>query len=140
MSTKTIDSTAATATSLRRPAKPEGGRKSAKGAKAKPAKKSRQPKAGAHAKARRANKRVDCHRPDETRRGCHADRDHGNHRLAAPHGAGLRFASWQQGRGEDRVREERQRGAYVPHRQVAQLRQVCLQTPLPAPARAAFRP
>jgi len=59
MSTNTIDSTAAAATSQRRPAKPEGGRKSAKSAKAKPAKKSRQPKAGAHAKARRANKKAD---------------------------------------------------------------------------------
>jgi len=59
MSTNTIDSTAATATSQRRPAKPEGGRKSAKSAKAKPAKKSRQPKAGAHAKARRANKKAE---------------------------------------------------------------------------------
>lgn len=56
MSTNTIDSTAATATSQRRPAKPEGGRKSAKSAKAKPARKS---KTAAKPKARRANKKAE---------------------------------------------------------------------------------
>jgi len=56
MSTNTIDSTAATATSQRRPAKPEGGRKSAKSAKAKPAKKSQ---AAAKPKVRRANKKAE---------------------------------------------------------------------------------
>jgi len=56
MSTNTIDSTAATATSQRRPAKPEGGRKSANSAKAKPTKKSQ---AAAKPKVRRANKRAE---------------------------------------------------------------------------------
>jgi len=56
MSTNTIDSTAATATSQRRPAKSESGRKSAKSAKAKPANKS---KTAAKPKARRANKKAE---------------------------------------------------------------------------------
>jgi hypothetical protein len=78
------------------------------------------------------------HRDDEARQGRDASRDHGNHGLAGAHGAGLRQHPGQQGRGEDRILEERRRGAQLPHREVKLPAKSPLQTPLPVPAGAAF--
>ena len=46
-------------------------------------------------------------------------RDHENHRLAEAHRAGLRQHPGEQGWAEDRIPQERRRGAQLPHREVA---------------------
>ena len=63
-------------------------------------------------------------RDDEARQGRDAGRDRGSHGLAEAHGTGLRQHPGQQGRREDRILEERRRGANLSHRQVSKRRSV----------------
>jgi len=69
------------------------------------------------------------------RQGCHVGRDHGDNRLAEAHRSRVREHLGQQGRREDRVREERCWGAHLPHREVAQA-----QAGLPPNAASGSRP
>ena len=61
------------------------------------------------------------HRANEARQGGDPGRDRGADWLAEAYDPRLRFHPGQEGRAQDRILEERQGGAHVPHHEVAQL-------------------
>jgi hypothetical protein len=110
-STNTIESQETKETEARKPRKPAA-------KKVKTAKKARETKKFARKlKADRPNKKTEVIALMKRARR-DAGRDHGRHRLAGPHCTRLRQHPWQQGRSEDRVREERRWRTHLPYREV----------------------